>query len=115
MSHAAPITVNREAELNATKGVGSGGFVRPPEPKFKCFKVGCIEPVYVVYRKVLDGSPVLSACKHHQDLLATKLKWQIKPLKNILHAPCPENREPLTDRDFSLSNFPKLAARRPNE
>ena len=28
MSHAAPTTVNREAELTRTIGVGSGGFVR---------------------------------------------------------------------------------------
>jgi hypothetical protein len=43
----------------------------------RCFKVGCAEPVFVVYRKIYDGSPVLSACKQHQDILSTKLKWQL--------------------------------------
>jgi len=54
-----------------------------PEPKLKCFKCG--EPLYVLYRKIYDGTPVMGACKKHQDDLATKLKWQIQPLTPLGH------------------------------
>lgn len=46
--------------------------------KLKCFKCG--DPAFVIYRKIYDGSPVMAACKQHQDLLATKLKWQIEKI-----------------------------------
>jgi hypothetical protein len=54
-----------------------------PEPNLKCFKCG--EPLHVLYRKIYDGTPVMGACKKHQDDLATKLKWQIQPLTPLGH------------------------------
>lgn len=54
-----------------------------PEQNLKCFKCG--EPLYVLYRKIYDGTPVMGACKKHQDDLATKLKWQIQPLTPLGH------------------------------
>lgn len=48
------------------------------ETELKCYKCGA--PLYVLYRKINDGTPVMGACKQHQRDLETKLKWQIQPL-----------------------------------
>lgn len=48
------------------------------ETELKCFKCGA--PLFVLYRKIYDGTPVMGACKQHQRDLETKLKWQIQPL-----------------------------------
>ncbi len=60
----------------APLGIGFGDGLDRPE--LRCFK--CNAPAFVVSRKIYDGSPVMAACKQHQDLLRTKLKWQIEPM-----------------------------------
>jgi hypothetical protein len=47
--------------------------------------------------------------------LAHRLRESCVKAINKLTAPCSKNREPLTDRDLSLSNLPTIAARQAND
>ena len=101
LSHAASTTLTAIAELPCPIGVGSGGLVRRRATKLSASDVliNLRDWAWLEARAESEASKqnIWLAVRDWANGTAAKNKI-------ILSAPCPENREPLTDRDLSLSN-----------
>ena len=101
MSHAAPTTTTRESGRTTPIGVGSVRLVRRRAAKLSASDViiNLRDWAWLEARVESEASKqnIWLAVRDWANGIAEKNKIK-------LTAPCPENREPLTDRDLSLLN-----------
>jgi hypothetical protein len=101
MSHAAPMTTARDSGLTTPIGVGSVRLVRRRATKLSASDVLINLRDWAWLEARVEAEPskqnIWLAVRDWANGIAAKNKIE-------LTAPCPENREPLTDRDLSLSN-----------